>query len=118
MAKKFRDLTAGMSRERLERIEKRVQETLAEMPLHELRAARQLTQETLAETLHMSQANVSKVERRTDMYISTLRKYVEAMGGRLEITAHFDDGSVRIRQFADLAADEPGAADDPPALSA
>lgn len=118
MAKKFRELLAGLPQERLERIDERVQETLAGMPLHELRTARQLTQETLAETLHMSQANVSKIEHRTDMYISTLRRYVEAMGGRLVITAQFTDGAVQIKQFTELAGEHPRVDEDPHALGA
>lgn len=88
----------------ISRAEERTREMLAEMPLHELRQARKLTQETLAEALGTSQANVSKLERRTDMYVGTLRRYVEAMGGHLEITAHFPDGEVRINQFHDLEA--------------
>ena len=70
------------------------------MPLDELRAARNLTQEHLASILHIKQASVSKMERRTDMYIGTLSKFIEAMGGQLEIRAIFPDGSVRITQFS------------------
>jgi transcriptional regulator with XRE-family HTH domain len=73
------------------------------MPLHELRAARSLTQEKLAGELKVNQAAVSKLERRTDMYVSTLRAYVRAMGGELEIIARFPDGEVRIEQFDDAA---------------
>jgi predicted transcriptional regulator len=68
--------------------------------LGELRRARQLTQETLAETLGMSQPEVSKVEHRTDLYVSTLRRYVEAMGGELQIFARFPNGEVEIIQIA------------------
>ena|ERR1700685_2545014 len=68
--------------------------------LGELRRARQLTQETLAETLGMSQSEVSKVEHRTDLYVSTLRRYVEAMGGELQIFARFPNGEVEIVQIA------------------
>jgi hypothetical protein len=50
--------------------------------------------------LHIKQASVSKMERRTDMYIGTLSKFIEAMGGHLEIRATFPDGSVRITQFS------------------
>ena len=70
------------------------------MPLDELRAARNLTQEHLAALLHIKQASVSKMERRTDMYIGTLGKFIEAMGGQLEIRAIFPDGAVRITQFS------------------
>jgi transcriptional regulator with XRE-family HTH domain len=73
------------------------------MPLDELRSARQLTQSELAEILKVDQGSISKLERRTDMYISTLRRYVEAMGGSLQITAIFPDGQVQIKQFQDDA---------------
>jgi len=62
----------------------------------------------LAVSLHVKQASVSKLERRTDMYISTLRGYIKAMGGDLEIIARFPDGSVRINQFEELADATPG----------
>jgi len=61
-----------------------------------------LTQEQLAEALHVRQAAISKVERRSDMYISTLRKIIEAMGGELEIRAVLPCGIVRINQFGEL----------------
>lgn len=75
------------------------QQHLAEMPLHELRQAKALSQVKLAESLHVNQAAISKMERRTDMYISTLREYIRAMGGDLEIVANFPDGSVKISNF-------------------
>jgi transcriptional regulator with XRE-family HTH domain len=53
------------------------------MGLPELRAAMDLRQEALAETLHVEQASISKIERRSDMYISTLRKTIKAMGGKI-----------------------------------
>ncbi len=56
----------------------------------------------MARKLHIQQAAVSKLERRTDMYLSTLRSYIEAMGGTLEIVAHFPDRSLRITQFQAL----------------
>ncbi|MEK7838233.1 MAG: XRE family transcriptional regulator, partial [candidate division NC10 bacterium] len=62
-----------------------------------------LTQEHLAKVLHVNQSAISKLERRTDMYVSTLQDFVRAMGGRLEIRAVFPDGAVRINQFAELA---------------
>jgi hypothetical protein len=55
--------------------------------------------------LRTKQGSVSKLEHRTDMYISTLRSYVEAMGGQLEIVARFPDGSVKISKFEDLDTD-------------
>ncbi len=75
---------------------------IEEMALDELRAARDLTQEHLSKILGVRQAAVSKLERRTDMYISTLADFIKAMGGRLEIRAIFPDGNVRIKQFGKL----------------
>lgn len=60
-----------------------------------------MSQVKLAETLHVNQAAVSKIERRTDMYISALRAYIRAMGGDLEIVAKFPDGEVKIANFAE-----------------
>ena len=104
MAKPFKNLKQKMSPAALKRAEKRAGKILAEMPLNELRAARQLTQESLAKSLGINQAAVSKMERRTDMYISTLRQFVVAMGGELEITARFPDGAIRIQHFEDAEA--------------
>ncbi len=56
----------------------------------------------LAEVLHVQQPSIAKIEKRTDMYISTLRSHVEAMGGQLEVIAKFPDGTVKISNFADL----------------
>ena len=75
---------------------------LEDFPLHALRTARSMTQENLARTLGVNQAAVSKMERRADMYVSTLREFISAMGGELEITARFPEGSVRISQFEDV----------------
>ena len=65
--------------------------------LQELRQARQMTQVALAQQLNMVQPSVSRLERQTDMYITTLRRYIEALGGRLEIHAVFDDLDYEIR---------------------
>jgi transcriptional regulator with XRE-family HTH domain len=73
------------------------------MALDGLRVARQKTQEQLAETLNVDQAAISKLERRTDVYVSTLRRYIEAMGGRLEMRAVFPEGEVRIETFGKLS---------------
>src|SRR3954467_7552153 len=71
------------------------------MPLDALRDAKQLTQMQMAQLLKISQGAVSKVERRSDMFVSTLRNYVRAIGGDLEIRAVFPDGDVLIDQFSD-----------------
>jgi transcriptional regulator with XRE-family HTH domain len=69
------------------------------MALDELREAREMTQVHLAKVLGVNQAAVSKLERRTDMYVSTLHDFVKAMGGELKITARFPEGTVEINQF-------------------
>jgi predicted XRE-type DNA-binding protein len=102
MAKKFQELTAHKPPAWHAAVDARKRRLLAEMPLHELRRARQLSQEQLATELGATQPEISKIERRTDMYVSTLRRFVEAMGGKLEIIAQFPDGTVRITQFQEL----------------
>lgn len=99
MAKKFRDLMAQMPKERQARIEAETQRLIDEMPLQELRKALDLTEQQIAATLNLNAAAVSKVESQTDMYVSTLRRFVEAMGGELRIVAHFPQGNVEINQF-------------------
>ena len=102
MAKKFSELTAKMGPERRDRIEKEVKKALVEMPLQELRNARGLSQQMLAETLHIQQPAIAKLEKRTDMYISTLRSHINAMGGELEVVARFPDGDVKISNFSQI----------------
>ncbi len=102
MAKNFRELRAKMSPERRARSEAKAKRMIEEMALDELRVARELTQEQLARALRINQAAVSKMERRTDMYLSTLQGVIRAMGGELEIRAVFPDGTVRINQFQEL----------------
>jgi len=80
---------------------------LAEMPLNELRQARGLSQKMLAEVLHVQQPSIAKIEKRTDMYLSTLRSHIEAMGGELDVIARFPEGSVKINNFTDLGAIAP-----------
>jgi DNA-binding XRE family transcriptional regulator len=96
MTRKFSDLTKKLSAKDRREIRVRSSKLLRELPLEQLRSARNLTQTNLAHALGVKQSAVSKIERRTDMYLSTLRSYVEAMGGNLEIQAVFPDGAVRI----------------------
>src|ERR1039458_3307296 len=102
MARKFSELRDKMDPESRALVAQRVKEAIAAMPLDDLREERLLTQTQLAEILHVSQGAVSKVERRADMYISTLRSYVRAMGGDVQIRAVFPEGEVIINQFQDL----------------
>ncbi len=87
--------------DRRKKIDARAAEILAEeMGLQELRKALQYSQQALAEKLHVKQGEISKIEHRTDMYVSTLRDYIEKLGGSLEITAHFPNRPpVKISQF-------------------
>ncbi|GHU32590.1 transcriptional regulator [Spirochaetia bacterium] len=102
MAKKFSELRDTLPPEIKLQVEKDAKAILASMPIHELRSARGISQKMLAEVLHIQQPAIAKMERRTDMYISTLRSHIEAMGGQLEIIAHFPDGSVKITNFSHL----------------
>jgi len=81
MAKKFRDLRAKMSKESRARTHEKAQLMLSRLPLAELRQARHFSQEQLAAELDVRQPAVAKIEKKMDMYISTLRRFIEAMGG-------------------------------------
>jgi DNA-binding XRE family transcriptional regulator len=102
MTKPYNALRNKMSPQAREAAEKKAQQLLADLPLQELRQARHLSQEQLASILHVKQAAISKMEHRTDMYISTLRSFIKAMGGDLKIIAHFPDGEVQINQFEEV----------------
>ena len=99
MARSLKNLLEKMTPERRDRIEARARETLREINLRELRQAFALTQEQLAATLKINQAAISKMESQSDMYVSTLRRFLEAMGAQLKIVAEFADGEVVINQF-------------------
>ncbi|MCX7123176.1 MAG: XRE family transcriptional regulator [Gammaproteobacteria bacterium] len=86
----------------LKKADQLIEKMMLDMPLQELRQARSLSQERLAKLLDTKQANISRIEKRADMYISTLRSYVQAMGGELQIIAHFPEGNVRINQFQEI----------------
>lgn len=94
-----------LSVDRRAKIEARAKELLAEeMTLRELRKARALSQETLAEMLGWRQGDISKFERRTDAYLSTIRRYVEAMGGSLDLVVSFPNSKpVKISHIGDLS---------------
>jgi hypothetical protein len=95
-----------MSPEAQAAAEQKMQAMLAALPLQALQQARHRAQEHLATIGQGTPASLAKLERRTDLYISTLRSFIEAMGGALEITAKFPEGVVRISRFHDLAAAE------------
>jgi transcriptional regulator with XRE-family HTH domain len=99
MPRNFKECRAKMSLRSGARSKAIARRMMSEWALDELREALDLTQESLSEARNVSQAPVSKMERRSDMYLSTLGKIIEAMGGKLEIIARMPDGPVRIRQF-------------------
>ncbi len=92
MARNINELINALPAARRRRIERRANLLLEEeMTLRELRRARALTQVKLAKSLGVAQKQISEVEKRTDMHISTLRRQVEAMGGTLFLIAQFPD---------------------------
>ena len=99
MARRFSILRQSMGTERQTRNAEQAAALLAAMDLAELRGALAVTQEELAERLSIAQSNVSRLERRDDMLLSTLREVVRALGGELKVTAVFPEGTVEITQF-------------------
>ena len=102
----FDKLTRDFTPERRARVDARKAELRAAMTLRELRRARAMTQKAVGEALNVNQPAVAKLERRADMYVSNLRAYIEAMGGRLTIVAEFPQGSVVITNFSGVGEDE------------
>jgi predicted XRE-type DNA-binding protein len=100
--KKWSELRSKIPAERRQATDRKVAQALKEMPLHRLREARRLTQKQLAEAMRIDQSRVSKIERRTDVYVSTLRNFVSALGGELELVARFPDGQVKISSLSDV----------------
>jgi predicted XRE-type DNA-binding protein len=102
VAKNWKEIRKNLGSEREARIKGRLRDEIARLSLNQLREARSLTQTSLAELLGIPQGGVSRLERRADMYVSTLRNYIRAMGGELKITAVFPNGAVEISQFQDV----------------
>jgi len=92
MATNVRDTIKSLSPVRRKKVEARAASLIAEeMSLRNLRQALTLTQERMAETLGIGQDGVSRLEKRSDLLLSTLRTYIEAMGGQLSLIAKFPD---------------------------
>lgn len=112
MAKKFSELLDRMPAQARDNARARTRSMAAELTLAELRKAFDVSQEDLAKALDVKQANVSKIERREDMLLSTLAAYVQAMGGHLEIVAHFPDRAagkettIRLKPFSERTTPE------------
>lgn len=98
MVKAWKDIKKEhLSNEEIEKSREWAEKKVLEMNLQALRKLIGKTQEELAEAVKMAQGELSKVERRRDHLVSTLRKYVEALGGKLEIAARFDDKIIRLK---------------------
>jgi transcriptional regulator with XRE-family HTH domain len=98
-------IIAGLPPERRAKIEGRARQLIGEeIALQQLRKARRLTQKQMARALNIGQDSVSRLENRSDLLISTLQSYVEAMGGELKIVVEFKEGSAVI---SGLGASEP-----------
>jgi transcriptional regulator with XRE-family HTH domain len=112
MAKTLSEVMKRLPRERRERIEAETAEEAARiMSLRDVRKAFHKSQEELAKTLDMEQESVSRIERRADLLLSTMRKYVAAMGGDLKLIAEFPDRpAIRIDTLGTLKEEKKEAA--------
>ncbi|AFY54701.1 putative transcriptional regulator with C-terminal CBS domains [Rivularia sp. PCC 7116] len=99
---KFSNLTKDFSAQRKTKIAAKKSQLCEEMALYELRQALKISQAELAEKLQVKQPAISRLEKRTDMYVSHLRQVIQAMGGELEIVARFRDGEVKIKNFSEF----------------
>ena len=106
MPRNVNDIINKLTRAQRRKVEARAAQLIAEeMTLQELRRARKITQQKIAKSLNIGQEGVSKIERRSDLLISTLRRTVEAMGGSLSLVAEFPDRDPVV--LSGIAEDEP-----------
>jgi transcriptional regulator with XRE-family HTH domain len=94
---KWKAIKSAMAPARRARIDAAVRRELLAMDLRELRKEAGKTQAEVAEIAEMTQAELSKLERRDDHLLSTLRRYVKALGGELEVVAVFDKKRISLR---------------------
>lgn len=100
MAKKFSSLTKDFSKERQAKVDKETQLLRMEYDLlARLRKDRDLTQQELADILEIRQSAISKLEKQEDIMLQTLERYINALGGELEVVARFPDREVSLTQF-------------------
>lgn len=112
MAHKWKDIRGTFSPEQEAEIARRVADAPRVMTLYQVREARRLTQVNLAKVLNVNQGAVSRMEKRADMYVSTLRNFIQAMGGQLQVKAIFPDAEIEIDQFESLPQLPEGLTDD------
>ncbi|MBE9216763.1 XRE family transcriptional regulator [Plectonema cf. radiosum LEGE 06105] len=98
----FSNLKKDLSPTRIAKITTKTAQLKQEMALNELRQALKISQAELAEKLQVKQPAISRLEKRTDMYVSHLRQVIQAMGGELEIVARFNNGEVKINNFSEF----------------
>jgi predicted transcriptional regulator len=96
MTKSFSTLKNKMSLTAKKAVEEKTSQLLKEVLLYEIREKLHITQEDMAVKLNTKQANISRTERRRDMKLSTLKRYIEAMGGELDIVAKFSSNEVHL----------------------
>jgi DNA-binding XRE family transcriptional regulator len=99
MAKKFNDLFNSMTEESKKRVQDRVNHTIEDILLSEMRKISGMTQSEVAGKMGVTQSALSQLEKQEDMQISTLGKLVKALGGHIEIIAHLPSKDLRIAQF-------------------
>lgn len=100
MAKPLTELLNKVSTDVKTRAEAKALAIIAEMGLAELRKALGVTQVTLADEMGVQQPTVARIEKQHDIYMSTVRNYIESLGGHMELYASFPDGTrIRIDQF-------------------
>ena len=99
MAIKWNDLKHKSSPEVRDRLKQEAHRELERVGFHKLRQARQQTQVAVAERLNVGQGSVSRIEKQSDVLLSTLRDYIGALGGQLEIRAIFPDGEFLIESL-------------------
>jgi len=117
MGKTLKDRLDKLPASRRAKIEARADELFGEeMSLKDLRKARQMTQQRMAELLGIGQDGISRIEKRSDLLISTLRNYIARMGGELELVARFPDRPpVLLQDLAELSPPQPRAPKKKPA---
>ena len=116
MAKPFSELLRDLSPSAIQAIDEEARALHAEYELlRDLRVAHTVTQQQLADLMEVRQASISKFERQDDILVSTLRRYVEALGGQLEIRARFPDEAVVLSRYGSERAVDPQEGDTVPA---
>lgn len=104
MTKNFNSLREKMSPEAQARSAAKTEAMLLELQLTNVRKARNATQAQVAKAMSVEQASISKLERREDMYVSTLSQYIKALGGELKLIASFPEADIPVHQYAGAVA--------------